>query len=164
MARISRDKVLRRVLEQPGESRTGSSKPFGHVDEGNPFGYVNEADPFVDDKIFAKPWWEHGFDGDVSITRGMMSEVLWHSVMMTAKQFRYRYIRAVPTQRDINRQMLEAMGQIWKFQLLKKMVENWVRIGVVENNSANQAWLAKNLDGMQESYQRRYNTHRVYGD
>lgn len=153
-------KGLRRTLEQPSERVT--SPPFGYINESNPFGYVNEDDPFCSDQSLLGPWWEKAFDSDRLMTHEMLSDVLWHCLMMTARSIRYKYIRFVPRQQNMERQRAEAMAQIVKFQLLLRMAMNWHSVGLVLQNRENFAWLHSNLEGMQVSFEKRYNAHRVY--
>lgn len=139
---------------RPDEDGAVASKPFGYVNEENPF----EDD---DDLVFA-PWWELTPEPGRQLTHQMTSDALWHSILTAAEGIRYKYIRHVPHMRDGQRQRQSAAALIMKLQLLDQLASTWHRMNLVDSNPAAFTWLRTNLDGMQESFQKRYGGIRVY--
>lgn len=122
-----------------------------------PFGYVNEEDPFEDDaKYELQPWWELVPDSDRLLTHEMMSEALWHAVMRSAEQIRYKYIKSVPAVSDASRQREAARSMIMKMQLLSRLASNWRNMNLLQPNAVNFNWLTQTIEGMQQSFQKRY--------
>lgn len=141
-------------------SKSKSSARQSLVDEAlvsKPMGYINPDDPFEDDdRLALQPWWEVVPDPGRMITHEMISEALWHAVMVSATRIRYKYIKAAPLISSAERQREFARAMIIKMQLLDQLAGNWHKMGLLYASGTNFTWLKDTMEGMQGSYQKRY--------
>ena len=149
----------------PPASKLNAQKTAGAVVVQHPpgsFGYINEDDPFGEDAVADCAWWELITDHDRVVTQEMLSEALWHALMRSAEQIRYKYIKHVPHCRDREQQQEQAKSMIDKLQLLEQLSRNWKTMNLLLPNAANTTWIYQTIEGMQASYQKRYDARRVY--